>query len=236
MELQEFSLGFDLLWNNIMSNQAPGLSSYEKSLFLTKAQEEILKNYFNPAGNKYMQGFDMSRKREIDFSMLVTIASPIGTGPGEFSQNSFLFSLPEDIFFILNESCKVKKGATEKSLVIVPISYTEYMRLMNKTYKAPYKWQCWRVFSQSGETATVELIPGYGYDSCEYSLKYIRHPKPIILEDLTDGLTIDGESTASECELNKEIHSEILQRAVEIAKLAWLGNDQAIIEVGKRSE
>ena len=52
MTTQEFSNEFDVLYNNIMSNQAPGLDEYEKSVFLTKAQNEILKNYFNPKGNK----------------------------------------------------------------------------------------------------------------------------------------------------------------------------------------
>jgi hypothetical protein len=37
MEIQEFSNGFDILYNNIMSNAAPGLNEYEKSFFLTKA-------------------------------------------------------------------------------------------------------------------------------------------------------------------------------------------------------
>ena len=58
MTIQEFSNEFDVLYNNIMSNQAPGLDEYEKSVFLTKAQNEILKNYFNPKGNKYQEGFD----------------------------------------------------------------------------------------------------------------------------------------------------------------------------------
>ena len=43
MTTQEFSLEFDLLYNNISSNQAPGLTEYEKSTFLTQAQEEIVK-------------------------------------------------------------------------------------------------------------------------------------------------------------------------------------------------
>ncbi len=33
----EFSSEFDVLYNNITSNQAPGLDDYEKSVFLTKA-------------------------------------------------------------------------------------------------------------------------------------------------------------------------------------------------------
>ena len=52
MELSEFSYEFDVLYNNITSNQAPGLDEYEKSVFLTKAQDEIVKSYFDPRLNK----------------------------------------------------------------------------------------------------------------------------------------------------------------------------------------
>jgi hypothetical protein len=37
MTTSEFSNQFDVLYNNITSNQAPGLDEYEKSVFLTKA-------------------------------------------------------------------------------------------------------------------------------------------------------------------------------------------------------
>lgn len=237
MEIQDFNLGFDILYNNIMSNQAPGLTPYEKSVFLTKAQDEILKNYFNPGGNKYKQGFDQNRKREVDFSMLVEVSSPTeDTGAVKFIPNSFVFSLPEDLFFILNESCSATKGDSSTDLVIMPLSYEELQRLMNKTYKAPYKWQCWRFMSKSKDGSKVELIPGYGYESCTYKVRYIRYPSPIILETLTDGLNINGKTTQSNCELSPEIHQEILQRAVEIAKNVWVGDNKSLIELGNRSE
>lgn len=54
---------FNVLYNNIMSNQAPGLNEYEISVFLTKGEFEIVKNHFNPKGNKYQEGFDDSKKR-----------------------------------------------------------------------------------------------------------------------------------------------------------------------------
>lgn len=38
----EWSTEFDILWNNIMSNQAPGLTKYEKSVFLTRAEEAVV--------------------------------------------------------------------------------------------------------------------------------------------------------------------------------------------------
>lgn len=67
----EFSNEFDVLYNNITSNQAPGLDEYEKSVFLTKAQDEIVKAYFNPKTNKVQEGFDGNEKRQIDFSMIM---------------------------------------------------------------------------------------------------------------------------------------------------------------------
>ena len=77
MTVQEFSDEFDVLYNNIMSNQAPGLDEYEKSVFLTKAQYEVIKNYFNPKSNPKQEGFDDSPKRQIDFSKLMAVKKPI---------------------------------------------------------------------------------------------------------------------------------------------------------------
>lgn len=37
MTNKEMSDQFDLLYNNITSNQAPGLNEFDKSVFLTKA-------------------------------------------------------------------------------------------------------------------------------------------------------------------------------------------------------
>ena len=68
MNVSEFSQGFDILYNNISNNTAPGLEEFEKSFILTQAQEEILKNHINPAGNKYSAGIDGNAKRQIEFS------------------------------------------------------------------------------------------------------------------------------------------------------------------------
>ena len=61
----EFSNQFEVLYNNITSNQAPGLDNYEKSVFLTKAQDEIIKSYFDPRTNKPQEGFDGSEKASV---------------------------------------------------------------------------------------------------------------------------------------------------------------------------
>lgn len=75
MTAEEMDNMFETLYNNIGSNQAPGLNAYEKSIFLTKAQDEIIKNYFNPKskGNNLQEGYDGNYKRQIDFSMLTVV-------------------------------------------------------------------------------------------------------------------------------------------------------------------
>ena len=78
MTNSEFSNEFDVLYQNITSNQAPGLDEYEKSVFLSKAQDEIVKSYFDPKTNKPQEGFDGSEKinqeehcyQKKDFSVL----------------------------------------------------------------------------------------------------------------------------------------------------------------------
>ena len=246
MTIQEFSDQFDVLFNNITSNQAPGLNEYEKSLFLTKAEKEIVKNYFtaNSAGNTIKQGFDDSAKRQADFSVLMrtgACTTVTMSATNKIDERSKVYSYPEDVFIVINETVKI--GTTIKQ--VIPLRYDEYTRLMSKPFKRPLKNQVWRLINSGSITGTtaikrVEIIAGVGEDISSYSVRYIRVPKPIIVADL-DGLTIDGQGEAStECEVDPILHEDILQRAVELAKVAWTAtgqdNAQIVLQAGQRSE
>lgn len=241
MTTQEFSSEFDVLYNNVMSNSAPGLDEYEKSVFLTKAQNEILKNYFNPKGNKYQEGFDDNPKRQIDFSSLVKVAEPSMISPDtsyvKMDERSKLYTIPVDILFIVNETAKLTSGSKSRYLSIVPISFEEYNRLMSKPYKCPLRNQGWRLLQYSNK-GIAEIIVVGGTLS-EYKIRYIKRPKPIILADLDEvysNVSIDGQTSVSECELDPILHPEILQRAVELAKAAYTGDLKSSVELGQRSE
>lgn len=237
MNTLEMSNEFDVLYNNIMSNQAPGIDEYEKSLFLTKAQEELLKAYFDPRGNKYMQGFDGSEKRQIDFSSvlkndnLLLIQSP----SNQFDLRSKVYKLPDDCFIIVNEQIydtDENGNPSGYQYTVLPITYQEYSRQMSKPYKYPPKNIVWRIItygqinlSQTTKEIQCEIIGKYNriYESDEgplYKIRYVKHPRPIILINLEDefsGLTIDNESSQTSCELDPILHHEIVQRAVELA-------------------
>ena len=166
MTIDEFSDQFDLLFNNITSNQAPGVSEFEKSVFATKAEKEIVKNYFSPQsqGNVLKEGFDDSAKRQADFSMLMKTANctqQTSFADGKIDDRSTVWSFPTDMFIAINEAIKTSAA---KRLQVIPLKYDEYTRLMSKPYKRPLKNQAWRlinsgaVAADSTATKYVEII------------------------------------------------------------------------------
>lgn len=244
MTLQEFNTNFDLLYNNIASNQAPGLDEYEKSVFLTNAQLELVKNYFNPKGNKYQEGFDQSPKRQLDFSTItdlmvydITDALP---NVMKFNEDSIVFPYNDNFLFIIQELATVTDSVTrtDKNVNIRSITNVEYMMAMNKPYKYPFKHEGWRIIHNTNDRK-LELLLSYGDSLKSYKIRYIKRPTPIILTDLSSlGLTIDGISTPTDCILDEAMHAEIVQRAVELAKMSYDSQNvqENIIQAGARTE
>lgn len=250
MTLSEFRIEFDILYNNITSNLSPGLNDYEISVFLTKAQEQIVKNYFSIKGNPKQEGLNNSVKRDSDFSTLfktVSLNNGIVKDPNPINilnKNINRFTFNNDYLFIINEICEIEKvnnlGEILDTLttVVVPLHYLEFSRLMTGPYNEPYLYQSWRLISDETlpNTSTFDIIIRYGWEIKNYIIRYIKKPNPIILDDLDNGLSIDGKTDASECELNSILHSEILNRAVELAKVAFLGEVKDSIALNQRGE
>lgn len=243
MSVEEMDNMFDVLYNNIISNQAPGLNAYEKSVFLTKGQDEILKNYFNPKskGNTTQDGFDGSVKRQVDFSMLTSVetkSSGFENPLFDTRENTKSVDLPSKLMFAINEVVEVTRNNKPVILQVIPIKFDEYSRLMCKPYKRPLKYQAWRL-TNNNTSNKADIVIGPSDTLTKYTIRYVRRPNPIIVSDL-DGLTIENKSTATECELDPILHEEILQRAVELAKVAWTNtgqdNLQAVMQAGQRSE
>lgn len=235
---QEFSNEFDVLYNNITSNQAPGLDDYEKSVFLTRAQDDVLKSYANPITNKTQQGYDGSEIRQIDFSMVTVIEKYESFSPANFDYrpNSVSVELVPNILMPINEQVTVDRGGKEKWLQVIPISYIEYRRLMSMPFKRPLKSQAWRILNAAGNSGTADIIVGPDDTIIEYSMRYVKKPRPIILTELEDGLTINNEPGPLTCELDPILHPEILQRAVELAKAAYIGDLQSTLALGQASQ
>lgn len=165
MTLEEFSTEFDVLYNSITSNAAPGFNDYEKSVLLTLAQEELIKSYFVANNNTTGVGLDGSQKRHYDFSTLIKIKTlnniidsilTTGVDAPVFNKDANnIFLVPNDVFLVLNEYLTVKNN----SYTVFPISYDSYNLLMSKPFPYPNKRQAWRLDSSiNGEIAATKVI------------------------------------------------------------------------------
>lgn len=162
MTIEEMSNQFDVHYNNITSNQAPGLDEYEKSVFLTKAQNELVKAYFSPALNKTQNGFDDSPIRQADFSTIISNCTLNKiTNPTNhlkcFDKRAIAYELPADLFISLNE--QLFSGSVPYT--VVPITFIDYNRLMSKPYKYPLKYQAWRMITKNLTVDSIESVKKY---------------------------------------------------------------------------
>lgn len=228
MTREEFSNSFDVSLNSYKNNPNFGnsfdsvniaLDEYEKSVFLTKAQEEVIINLYN-GKNIYGDSFESTEEIRRYLDSLVKTTTYQVTDSEEdvtkLSDSSIVFPLPNDIAFITLEQIKYSDeslGCADGSIASVyPVTHDEYEVIKNNPFRGPSKYKAIRI--DYGDNK-VEIISKYNIG--EYLIKYLSKPKPIILEDLPDNLSIEGYSMATDCELNPLLHNTILTRAVQLA-------------------
>jgi len=226
MTTTEFSNTFDILYDNVASKSAPGLDLYEKSVFLTKAQLEIVKNHYLNQ-NKYQASFEGNEKRRIDLKELIKnyetstiLDSNIG-----LSNLSKFYQLPSDLFLTIQEQVifnSTNECINDKVVKVIPKTYDEYNIQIKNPFKKPDNDVVWRLdYSKQNDIDNVELLSKY--DIKKYQLRYIKFPSPIILTSLIlgdflgEGLSINNQTNEQTSELDESIHDEILNRAVELA-------------------
>ena len=218
MTNKEFSDGFSTLLNSFGITPNITLDEYEKSTFLTNAQEELIIDIYSGRNVVYGKSFEQTEEIRRYLSNLVETyeTSTKVTGKLGLSQDSVFFNIPQDTWFITYEVAFLKDSrlgcldGIEAS--VVPLPQDDLYRAKDNPFRGPRKDRVLRLDIKSD---LAELISKYNVD--KYLMRYISQPTPIILEDLPDGLSINGVSTESECELNPVVHRAILERAVQLA-------------------
>lgn len=236
MNTSEFKYEFDISWNNIMSNQAPGLSDYEKSIFLTQSQEAIVKSIYN---GTLTNPFESTEDARSYLSTLVLQGYPTKiTHQSDYphiTNNTILYSLndikdikgaglPKPWFItyegvIFGQSGRCSAG---EEGIVKPVTQDMFWETKRNPFRKDNERKVLRLtFSNNDNNDLAELVTDYSID--KYFIRYIRKPKPIILTDLTDmNVTIDGEKQEQTCELNDNLHRIILDNAVKLAQEAWV--------------
>lgn len=218
MTNKEFSDGFSTLLNSFGITPNITLDEYEKSTFLTNAQEQLIIDIYSGRNIIYGKSFEQTEEIRRYLSNLVETyeTSTKVTGKLGLSQDSVFFEIPQDTWFITYEVAFLKDSklgcldGIEAS--VVPLPQDDLYRAKDNPFRGPSKDRVLRLDIKSD---LAELISKYNVD--KYLMRYISQPTPIILVDLPDGLSIKGVSTESECELNPVVHRAILERAVQLA-------------------
>lgn len=225
MTVAEFSSEFDILYDNIASSSAPGIDVYEKSVYLTTAQFELVKAAYcgyNPL-KKSFEG-DEQKRRELAELVKDFKSSAFITSTKLLSSKSKLVTIPADLMYIVYEAVNLldKCGKTI-TVEVNPISYDNLNSSMKNPFRKPNGQRVFRLdVSKDATLKNVELVSEVPLIS--YSMRYVKYPSPIILANFELdanvsglGLKINGLNQIKECELDESIHREILNRAVELA-------------------
>ena len=105
--------------------------------------------------------------------------------------------------------CKINTAS------VIPVKQDYIYTILNNPFRGPSNI---RVLRLDIENNQVELISKYNIKN--YTIRYITKPSPIILIDLPQDLSIDGEHKESECKLHPALHRRILDEAIRLAVLS----------------
>lgn len=227
MTLAEFSDRFDVMLSSYSTRSIAGdieFDEYEKSLFLTKAQQELVISFYN-GRNPYGEAFESVEEIRRYLSNLIAEASltPISATkneateknmPNGVSKTSKFFTLPSNTWFITYEAVTTSNGkcSGESTLRVYPVKQDEYQVIKDNPFRGANDRRALRLDLAENR---VEIVCKYTVS--KYNIRYIKKIPPIILIDLPDGLIIEKESRASECVLHEALHQRILDMAVQLA-------------------
>lgn len=221
MTNEEFSNEFDNLVNKNIAKPF-GVDStplefdeYEKSMFLTKAQESVVISLYR--GTLTGDSFEKTEELRRYLNELIKTYTTTNKVENEgLTDNSQFFDIPDDVWFITYESAvsqDERLGCAKGTVMeVVPTAQDNLYKTSRDPFRGPNKR---RVLRLDVEGKVVELISKFDID--KYQIRYLAKPEPIILIDLPEDLSINGLTKKTECILNPAIHRTILEAAVNLA-------------------
>ena len=219
MTVQEFSNEFDVLvssyrrfkdFDSKEELDSIEFNEYEKSFFLTKAQEELVLSLYN-GKNSSGDSFESSEEMRRHLGSLVEEIHL--TPASSFGPFVKYFELPSDLWFIIYERALITDGKCgNANLDVYPVKHDEYTKLRYNPFRGANSRRVLRIDRSEDE---VQLVSIYNIE--EYYIRYLKRLTPIILRNLPDDLTIDGENEDTPCIIHEKLHQRILEMAVLMA-------------------
>lgn len=216
MDVQELSNLFDTLLQPYIAKDVLGeqntlvFDEYEKSIFLTKAQEQIVLELY--------QELEQSEENRKYLSNLIKTDNyvPIGEQDEALINNTFKsykVEIEESVLFMIYEQCTLSDDnncINGRIVSVVPTIHDDLDKILKNPFKSPNSRKVIRLDFDN----KIELISKYSISN--YKVRYLKRPNPIILVKLED-LNIDKKQEVSNGETNPILHERIVQRAVQLA-------------------
>ena len=218
MNVQEFSNSFDTLLQPYIAKGSfseqnnLAFDEYEKSIFLTKAQEQIVLELY--------QELEQSEEVRKYLSNLIKTDNYVPVGEQDetlINSNfkSYKVEISNDILFMIYEQCTLSDEnncINNKIVSVVPTIHDDLDKVLKNPFKSPNSRKVIRLDFDN----KIELISKYNISN--YKVRYLKKPNPIILIALEDNLSINnGDTKVSNGETNPILHERIVQRAVQLA-------------------
>ena len=218
MNVQEFSNSFDTLLQPYIAKESfseqnnLAFDEYEKSIFLTKAQEQIVLELY--------QELEQSEEVRKYLSNLIKTDNyvPVGEQDETLINNNFKsykVDISNNILFMIYEQCTLSDEnncINNKIVSVVPTIHDDLDKVLKNPFKSPNSRKVIRLDFDN----KIELISKYNISN--YKVRYLKKPNPIILVALEDNLSINnGDTKVSNGETNPILHERIVQRAVQLA-------------------
>jgi hypothetical protein len=202
MNVNEISNEFDVIAQAAASSPANWgyFNEYEKSVFLTKAQEQVIIAAYtgNLNGTPY-EGSEELRQ----YLRAITVEKTLSLKEDD---DTMVADYPDDLMFTVEEDAMVDG----KRAIVVPIKQDHLFKILNNPFRGPNSRRLIK------EDIDNKIVLHYSRKPEKYNIKYIRRPQPIVLQNIGD-LQIEGVSTVSECELNEILQRKIIDLAVRLA-------------------
>ena len=211
---EEWSVNFDILYNNISSNQAPGLTEYEKSVFLTQAQEAVILDlYKGTSGDAFETTEEVTRYlsslvKTYEFDNVSTTFN-ITAGNKPYVVDT---SVVESLWFITYQSGSITIGENTRDVIVVPSRQDSLFKDLNNPFKGPNKNKVLAI----SEEGYITLYSKYPIST--FYIKYLKRPNPIVLDD--SEMPVNG-IEGFEVEIPESLHNQVLYKAVQLAKAVW---------------
>ena len=216
MDVQELSNLFDTLLQPYITKDVSGeqntlaFDEYEKSIFLTKAQEQIVLELY--------QELEQSEENRKYLSNLIKTGNyvPVGEQDETLINNTFKsykVEIEDSVLFMIYEQCTLSDEnncVNSRIVSVVPTIHDDLDKVLKNPFKSPNNRKVIRLDFDN----KIELISKYNISN--YKVRYLKKPNPIILVKLED-LNIDKKQEVSNGETNPILHERIVQRAVQLA-------------------